>query len=473
MFIRHIHLFAAYSVYFPSLNQEAYIRRHPGGRRHISYRKPDYRRQSKLTPSFFTRFLIYRLSPIMAETDNEWLWLEIVTIIVIATGILSNGIVLIVFFAKSSRKLRRKWRNLYILHQSIIDGSCLFGLLLLRSIKIDDDVFKENTIAVRILCKFWVSEYLLWSMYMCSTYNLVLLSIERYLAVVYPIYHRTKLNKKKILLSMILPWIIGFAFQSYWPPMYTHDSNNGSCLPSYSCNEGRPSTLQTFLTVYSFIGEYIIALLIMSFAYSQIVIKLKLIIKRTSKNINLVKNGRKKSDTAACYEVNSNANEKKSVFTLTGTRSMSNDNESKNRSNHRQRSIKSRQKSRDDIFSKAKRSTVRTFIAIFVLFVICWTPTEVVYLRHNLCIEELDFDGTLYAWLSLLVVLNAVLNPFIYTGLYNEFQRQLRRVFCNWDDHGREPSNSVGEETSNAGNSTRGRAPDNLQLSHRPSNNNI
>lgn len=234
----------------------------------------------------------------MANISNVFPGLEVVTIIVIITGIFSNGIVLAVFFAKSSRQLRQKWRNMYILHQSIIDGSSLIGMTLLRSIPIDGEVLKKDTSGTVILCKLWISEYLLWSMYTCSTYNLVLLSIERYLAVVHPIFHKTRLSREKILISMSFPWVIGFTFQSYWPPMYILDTGNGTCLPAYNCDGGVPSTLQTFLTVYSFIGEYGIALFIMSFTYTQIVIKLGMVVNRTKLKIpRLTPTGRRTSST--------------------------------------------------------------------------------------------------------------------------------------------------------------------------------
>jgi len=39
----------------------------------------------------------------------------------------------------------------------------------------------------------------LWGMLVSSTYGIVALTFERFLAVVYPIWHKTKFNRNKVL----------------------------------------------------------------------------------------------------------------------------------------------------------------------------------------------------------------------------------------------------------------------------------
>jgi len=42
----------------------------------------------------------------------------------------------------------------------------------------------------------------LWGMLVSSTYGIVALTFERFLAVVYPIWHKTKFNRNKVLTNL-------------------------------------------------------------------------------------------------------------------------------------------------------------------------------------------------------------------------------------------------------------------------------
>jgi len=43
----------------------------------------------------------------------------------------------------------------------------------------------------------------LWGMLVSSTYGIVALTFERFLAVVYPIWHKTKFSRSKVIVSLV------------------------------------------------------------------------------------------------------------------------------------------------------------------------------------------------------------------------------------------------------------------------------
>ena len=67
----------------------------------------------------------------------------------------------------------------------------------------------------------------LWLMIDVSSFNLMFLNIERYISIVSPIYHHTKVTRKKVLLFLPIVWIFG-ALEQGW--VYSgFFAENGTC----------------------------------------------------------------------------------------------------------------------------------------------------------------------------------------------------------------------------------------------------
>jgi len=115
-------------------------------------------------------------------------------------GLVGNIFVVIVVF--SATKMRKQLTNTYIINQSIMDTSVLLFLILTSVF--EDDSGKFNTFLDELFCKFWLTKMWLWGTFVSSTYNLLALTMERYLAVVHPIWHKTGLNKIGVASSVII-----------------------------------------------------------------------------------------------------------------------------------------------------------------------------------------------------------------------------------------------------------------------------
>ncbi|XP_033127368.1 histamine H2 receptor-like isoform X2 [Anneissia japonica] len=87
----------------------------------------------------------------------------------------------------------------------------------------------ESNVAAEFICKFWSSKYIFWSTTYGSTANLVVLTFDRYFAVIYHLKYnifKEKLRMKVLLL--LIPWICGFGFIFMW--LMVHTVKNGECI---------------------------------------------------------------------------------------------------------------------------------------------------------------------------------------------------------------------------------------------------
>lgn len=79
----------------------------------------------------------------------------------------------------------------------------------------------------------------------------------------------------------------------------------------------------------------------------------------------------------------------------------------------------------------AQRNTVFTLLIVVICYVICWTPSQVIYFLYNFG-YNIDFNSTYNHASVLMVFLNCTVNPFVYLIKYKEYQKALKNcIQCN------------------------------------------
>ena len=97
-----------------------------------------------------------------------------------------------------------------MVNQNVLDlASCLL-LVAVYVLKISD--LNLAGVLGYSLCMLLLSENLLWFATEGSVINLAVITIERYLKVVHPIWSKKKLRKEIIHLFAALPWVISFIY---------------------------------------------------------------------------------------------------------------------------------------------------------------------------------------------------------------------------------------------------------------------
>ncbi len=129
---------------------------------------------------------------------------NIMYILIGVFGILSNSFVILVI--TKSKAMRKGLTNKMIVNQSAIDISA--SILMVAEANVRFDTSGLSGLSDSLYCKLWISKVFLWSLFCASTYNLVIISIERYYEIVHPIQHKSFLTRTKTILLLLFPWII-------------------------------------------------------------------------------------------------------------------------------------------------------------------------------------------------------------------------------------------------------------------------
>ena len=298
-------------------------------------------------------------------------------------GILSmigNGLVIFVFIKMKS--LRKGVANIFILNQSCIDG--LTGAILLANCQSSEipiwmlNIRKQNKWIFEIYCRLWLSKVILWGLLIASSYNILTVTMERYISIIYPILHRQHMNKKKVFISIKLIWLFGVGFNfAYMIP--TSKTQGDKCI----LYKAFPSHwVQMFVGCIVLMVQYVIPLIIISFCYIRIFLKI--------------------------------SNHKRNIPRL----------------------------NIDSVINRVRKNVIRTLLIVSTCFIIFWTPNQLLYALYNMGLSDL-FTNRFFHVSVCLVYLNCCCNPFIYALSYETFKSSAKKLFCNRQHIFNEPSSTI------------------------------
>lgn len=295
-----------------------------------------------------------------------------------SVGIVGNALVLIVMIAV---KELRTITNLFIINQSILDMMASFFLF--ANYIAPHAAVPDKEWSGTFICSIWNSGYIFWGTIISSTYNLVLLSIERYLAVIHPVVYRSKFSYRLAAAVAVSPWIIGFGYEGHWAAVNQY--SRGQCTVFYAS-----SIIQKFTGCLTFTVEFLFPIAVMAFVY-----------------INIGKSLRSR-----IADINPST-------TMTPTTVESIDNTGSNTED---------QPAAPNYREKARKNVIKTLFIVCVTYTICWAPNQIIYLYFNLG-GALDFNGEFFSFTVYIAFLNMCVNPFIYTFKYRKFQKGLKILF--------------------------------------------
>ena len=118
-------------------------------------------------------------------------------------------IVIIMHFTTMYKQLT----NMFIINQSLIDMTS--ALLLIAQVStgsITVSSLPDNFVVRDFFCRLWQSRTVMWGLFMSSTYNLTILTVERYVKIVHPIVHKTSFTIRKAKILSACAWLGGITF---------------------------------------------------------------------------------------------------------------------------------------------------------------------------------------------------------------------------------------------------------------------
>jgi len=186
---------------------------------------------------------------------------------VIVIGVVGTAANALILYAMVASKQHKK--NILIFNQNILDLFSCILLVITYAVKICH--FYLTGVIGYWLCILILSENTLWSFISASKTNIVFITIERYLKVVYHVWSKSKLRNWMIYSAMAFAWISGFVHINALA-FSTSDVVNGVCH-AYVMWESRVA--QICYGLFTFIFNTAFILIIFLFCYWRILVAIR------------------------------------------------------------------------------------------------------------------------------------------------------------------------------------------------------
>ena len=355
------------------------------------------------------------------QAPKQPIIVTVIFIIIGFVGTFGNALVCVVI-ASTLAWARSGTTNLLILNQAAVDT--LTSVILILSYALPQPDIPETGRWAEFLCRMWVSHTLLWMLFVVSTFNLCMMSLERYIAVAFPVVYSTRFRKRTALGMIVFSWIVAPMLHYYYPVAFDYN-DNGTCS-----NRGKSAEVAA-IGVTLFIWEFFIPFVIMTVVYTRIVFLLRkqhLRVMRvahdTGGNANSLP---RDDDTLPRIHIQkppqSGANTPRAANAISQHPSMRHGQGKPPSGEHNaHRGVRA-------LSETLRRNVTITLLSVFVMYVICWMPNHLTFLQFGLG-GPLNLSGAWYYITLVLAYLNMSINPFIYALKYNMFKQGFRRLFC-------------------------------------------
>ena len=314
-----------------------------------------------------------------ASPTNESTYDKTATIIYITfgiVGIVSNLFAIIVLC--SSKSMRNKLVNILLINQSAIDMATSF-VMAVNGPSVSNTTISYKKLHGYFYCVFWASKLILLSLMLSSAYNLLCINIERYLSIVFPIFHKTSLTKRHIYIAMALTWLFG-PLEKCLFTLPTSAVVNSECIlasiwPNY--------TARILATVINECLNFGLPVCLTIVIY----LHMAIILRRRAVNIGPTNPSATQAPSGGPQQ---------------------NQNKGK--------------------MSKAATNILKTMLTLTLCYLYCWSWNSVYFSLY--IAGHTQLTGSFYHFTVYTLFLNSIINPFIYTAQYKQFRQQALKLIC-------------------------------------------
>ena len=319
------------------------------------------------------------------------------------TGLVGNSIVVLVMH--KYRKLFVNMKTAYVINQSVLDA-VTSSILILASLFREDLLPLMDGVAAELFCRLWLTQILLWGLIISSTYNLMAISFERYVAIAHPFWHMTSFSHTKIRSSIVAIWLFGITFMaSFMLP--TTRMSQGRCFRSYFWPSRQVAMVVTALQN---IVNVVLPIAVHCACYARILKTLKM---RVSP-----------SEQAGSSTAASTGLPLSSEGIMITSTSTTIHNALQVRKNARAPANPPTVNQKQDM--AATRNMNTSFAIVTACFFACWMPNRIYIFIYHIGVVS-HFRET-YESSVILVFLNCCINPFIYAAKYKPFKKGFSRL---------------------------------------------
>lgn len=286
-------------------------------------------------------------------------------IAVLVIGVLGTAANALILYALLASKQHQK--NALIVHQNALDLFASFSTIVSYATKLCD-VRLAGSVGYW-LCALVLSDCLGWWATNASAINLAVVTVERYLKVVYPVWSQNRLRAWMTYSAMATAWIVSFV-NNVAVVFPTSDVVDGACY-AYANWTSRADLV--FQSTWNFLSYYVVILFIFVFCYWRIL----LVIRRQAR----VMAGRATSASNAAHSQ----------------------------------------------YNQIQTNVIKTMIFVSACYAISWMPAYIHMFIVTLYPSRMLYDGIYYGF-SILAYSYMCTNPFIYAVKLDPVRRVLLRL---------------------------------------------
>nr|XP_054768374.1 allatostatin-A receptor-like [Lytechinus pictus] len=158
-----------------------------------------------------------------------WSWWTIMQLVSAIVGILGNGLVILVLFQR-----RKKSRSTDTLVSALAVADFLTSVVI---IPVPQAATFPSTFLGEFYCRI-LSNDLMWFFILGSINTLVAISIERYIAIIYPIYFKRAVTRRRVSVAIVLIWVITILCSIFVVFIFKVDDTSGRCVLNHPFPEG-------------------------------------------------------------------------------------------------------------------------------------------------------------------------------------------------------------------------------------------
>lgn len=293
-----------------------------------------------------------------------WSWWSSLTLMSSILGVLGNLLVIVVIW---QRRMMSRSTDTLISSLAVADFcTSIFILPLPTAVTIPSSILGE------LYCRFIFTSYFFWLSVGSSIYTLTLISLERLIAVKYPIEFSRFASRRHTSLAIVTVWAAVMITDLFLILTCSVDGTRHTCVVRFSSSAGQYTVGILIFMVYFVVPTTIMLLAQAVTAY---------ILHKNSKRFR-------------------------------------GGNDRKDRSNPSYNLL------------IAKNRVLKMLFMVVMLFIICWGPNNIAYFLYNVGVIS---PGYLYGdtnhILTLLAFYNSCLNPIVYTVRHPKFRAAIRGLF--------------------------------------------
>ncbi|KAI4901096.1 hypothetical protein NFI96_022415, partial [Prochilodus magdalenae] len=223
--------------------------------------EPDYPEYPEYYPDNQTSAPIVRPA---ACTDAMCVFLAVINVVIFILGVAGNGLVIWIAGCKMKKSVNTTW-YLSLAVSDFIFCACLPFTVIYT--------VKQDWIFGLFMCKF--TSFILFLNMFSSIFLLVIISVDRCVGVMFPVWAQNKRTIGKASVIVVLAWIVSAAFST--PSLVFRDVEYKYYEEKHICfNNYTPGKQVAAMVSYRFVSGFLIPFLIIVFCYVVIIQKLRI-----------------------------------------------------------------------------------------------------------------------------------------------------------------------------------------------------